>query len=72
MMAKQDWGSGAVGLAPSRAETRLFVDELARRGLYERRDASVERVQDWQIVDEVAMDDGFSQDEIAWFAARGG
>ena len=72
MMGKQEGGSWAAGLAPSRAEALLFVDELARRGLYERRDVRFERVQDWQIVDEMPFDRGFSQDEIAWFCGWGG
>jgi len=72
VMVMQGGGNGDGGLAPSRAESRLFVSELAQRGLYERRAAGVERVQDWQILDEMPIDGGFSQDEIAWFSGWGG
>ena len=65
-------GGARTGLLPTRAETRLFVDELARRGLYERRQAGPEEVADWQILDEVPVDAGFSREEVAWFVTGEG
>src|SRR5437660_12020 len=68
MIANQSMGwqgnaSATTRLAPSRAETRLFVAELAARGLYD----AGEEVQDWQIVDQVPVDAGFELFEVAWF-----